>query len=92
MFVVYVDTPPEMLFVRKKFDGKKAKKPKINPTIVICSDELLLYDLVEQFIGVWCCSVLTFVHDDANDVIIRNQKIPRQSTLKKSEKKTLNGR
>lgn len=73
-----------MLFASKKFHRKRAKKAKINPSVVVCSDEFLLVDLVEQFIGVWCCSMLTFAHDDTTDTTSVKTQPPND--VKKTEK------
>lgn len=65
---------------------KKSKKEKINPSVVVCSDEFLLFDFVEQFIVVCCCSMLTFVYED---VITAGAKIRRLKDDANYQKKTL---
>lgn len=58
-----------MLLTRKRLHSRKTRKSKIDPSVAVCSDELMLLDLLEQFIGVWCCSMLTYAYEDSNDVI-----------------------
>lgn len=73
-----------MLFTRKKFQRKKTKKVKINPSVVVCSDDFLLLDLLEQFFDVCCCSVLTFALEDSNHVITTKLKSPLMGAKKRA--------
>lgn len=78
-----------MLFARRKFRGRKSKKAKINPSVVVCSDDFLLLDLVEQFIVVCCCSALTYVYEDVNDVITTTAAAAKAQAIDRKERKTL---
>lgn len=66
-----------MIFnARKRFRRKKAKS-KIDTSTVVCSDDILLFDLIEQLILMCCCSVFQLTYDDFSDVSLPIAKKPQ---------------
>lgn len=73
-----------MLFHARRRSHKKSKTSKINSDMVVHSDDILLFDLVGQLIGVCCVTVLAYTFIDSSGVIQATTTKP--SPIDKSEK------
>lgn len=71
-----------MIFnARKRFRRTKTKH-RIDSSIVVCSDDILLFDLIEQFILVCCCTVFVHTYKNGATTIMPLATKPQSETKK----------
>lgn len=84
---VFVDFYQKMLYGRRKL-RRRVNKSKINPTTVVHSDDIMLFDLMEQLIGLCCCSVLTYAYVDSSGIIQTQTTTTKSQTIEKNERQS----
>lgn len=81
-FVYVLST--KMLFAKRRH-RKRKNKSKINSSVIVHSDDILLFDLMYQCIGGYCLSALTYAIVDSSIVVVQATTTKPQ-TIDKSEK------
>lgn len=76
-----------MLYGRRKL-RRRVNKSKINSTTVVHSDDIMLFDLMEQLIGLCCCSVLTYAYVDSSGIIQTQTTTTKSQAIERNERQS----
>lgn len=87
LFIFSSTFTTEMLYGRRKL-RRRANKSRINSTTLVHSDDIILFDLMEQLIGVCCCSVLTYAYVDSSNIIQTQTTTTKSQAIQRNERQS----